>query len=160
MNIQYDKLINASGCYMTQSLFYEFRFSTGSEYMPFCLKERDYKGHISVYRVFMECDTEYEAAMILLNSWKHWQVLCNAPWFAKELKKWREEREIREAAIGKAVLIKEAEKGNITAAKSLIDLSGKRKAGRPTKLEIQEEKAKQSKINNKVSSILERMADK
>lgn len=160
MNIDYTKLINSTGCYMTQALFYEYRFQTNSDYMPFTMKERDHNGYISVYRVYMECDSEYEAAYKLLNSWKHWQVLCSAPWFAKELKKWREEREIREAALGKAVLIEEAGNGNVSAARALLDLSGKRKAGRPTKLEVQEEKAKQAKIESKVSSILERMADK
>lgn len=160
MKIDYSKLTNSNGCHLTQSLFYEFRFSTGSDYIPFCMKEKDYKGHLSVYRLYMECDSEYEAAYKLLNSWKHWQILSASPWFAKELKKWREEREIKEFALGKAALIKEAESGNITAAKSLIDLSGKRKAGRPSKLEVHEEKAKQARIESKVTNILDRMAGK
>ena len=110
-----------------------------------------------MYQIYMSCDSEYEAAMLLLNSWKHWEVLCNAPGFMKELVKWREEREIREAAIGKKVLIEEAENGNVAAARYLVDINTKRKAGRPSKDEVEGQKRKEAAINNKVSSLIERM---
>lgn len=158
--IDYDKLIGQSGHYLTQALFWEYRHQTGADYTPFTLKERDHSGCISMYRLYMSCETEYEAALKILNSWKHWQILCDAPWFQKELSKWREEREIRELALGKAVLIKNAEEGNVAAAKALIDTSSKRKAGRPSKIEVEEYKKKEAAANSKVSSILERMKDK
>lgn len=160
MKIEYDRLIGPGGHYLTQALFFEFRHQTGSEYIPFTMKERDWKGHLSVYKIYMSCQSEYEAALKLLNSWKHWEVLCEAPWFAKELEKWREERSIREAALGKAVLIEQAESGNVTAAKILLDGATKKRAGRPTKESIQAERKKQAAIDNKVSSIIERMSNK
>ncbi len=160
MKIDYSKLIGVGGHYLTQGLFYEFRFQTNSEYMPFTLKERDYKGYLSAYKIYMSCETEYEAALKILNSWKHWEFLCESPWFAKELAKWREERDIRDAANAKCILMEEASNGNVTAAKAVLDLATKRKAGRPTKVEVDGEKKKQAAIDNKVSSIIERMSSK
>ena len=157
LDIDYSKLITDNNQFLTQGMFWEFRHSTRSTYYPFNLKERDYKTSISMYQIYMSCDSEYEAAMLLLNSWKHWEVLCNAPWFMKELVKWREEREIREAAIGKKVLIEEAENGNVAAARYLVDINTKRKAGRTTKDEVEGQKRKEAAINNKVSSLIERM---
>lgn len=157
LGIDYSKLININNQYLTQGLFWEFRHTTKLEYCPYTLSERDNYGRISMYRVYMECDSEYEAAMVLLNSWKHWEALCNSPWFIKELKKWREEREIREAAIGKKILLEEAEKGNVAAARYLVDNSTKRKAGRPSKDEVEGQKRKEAAINTKVSSLIERM---
>lgn len=158
--IDYSRLIGPNGHYRTQSMFYEFRFQTDSDYMPFTLKERNHKGLLSAYKIYMSCDSEYEAAYKMLNSWKHWELLCESPWFMKELTKWRCERDIREAALGKATLIDQAQDGNAAAARALIDLSNKKKVGRPTKLEVEAEKKKQAAIDNKVTNILERMADK
>lgn len=159
--IDYKKIISSNGVYITQSLFIEYkRDDCKVDFYPYTLKERDHNGAISMYRVYMECETEYEAALKTLNSWKHWQILCKAPCFREHISKWREEREIREAAIGKSVLIKAAEDGNVTAAKSLIEYANKRKAGRPSNLEVEAEKKKQAAISSKVSNILDRMSDK
>lgn len=163
MNICFDKFISENGVYRTQSLFIEYkRADSNINHYPYTLKERDSKrtNAISMYRIYMECGTEYEAAIKLLNSWKHWEILCEAPCFKAHIKRWREEREIREAALGKSVLIKAAEEGNTTAARALIDLSGKRKPGRPSKIEIESERKRQAAIDNKVTSIIDRMANK
>lgn len=149
-----------SGHYVTQALFYEFRFQTKCEDAPYTLGEFDHKGHKSMYQIYMGCDSEYEAAQKLLGSWKHWERLSECGWFKEYLEKWRDERQIREAALGKKVLIEKAEEGFVPAAKALLELAGKRKAGRPTKLEVTEERKKQANMDTKVSSILERMSGK
>ncbi len=160
MEIDYSKLIGVGGHYLTQALFYEYRHQAKSEYMPYTMKDRDYKGYLSVYKIYMSCESEYEAAQKILNSWKHWEFLCESPWFAKELAKWREERDIRDAANAKSILMEESFKGNVTAAKAVLDMTTKRKAGRPTKVEVAGEKKKQAAIDNKVSNLLERMSKK
>ena len=160
MEIDYSKFVGEQGHYLTQALFYEFRFQTKNFDAPYTMKENDYKGHKSIYKIYMDCDSEYEAALKILNSWKHWEILCESPWFLKELEKWRQEREIREAALGKAVLIREAENGNVPAARVLYEQVSKRKAGRPTKDEVTAEKKKQAAIDSKVSSIIDRMANR
>jgi hypothetical protein len=156
--IDYSKVIGDNGHYMTQALFYEFRFQTKNEKPIYNLKERDYKGTLSMYQIYMDSDSEYEAALKILNSWKHWEILCDRNWFLPHIEKWREERDIREAALGKATLIDQARDGNVTAAKALYDQSGKRKAGRPSKDEVEGHKKKQADIDSKVSNILDRMA--
>ena len=137
MDIDYSKLVGENGHYKTQSLFYENRFQSRGEKPIFNLKENDYKGTLSMYKIYMSSSSEYEAAYRILNSWKHWEILCESPFFKKHITKWREEREIREAAIGKATLIEQAEGGNVAAAKALLDPVTKRKAGRPTKEEVE-----------------------
>lgn len=159
MNIDYSKLTSENNQYLTQSLFYEYRHQTKSEYTPFTLKEKDFKGCISVYRVYMETDSEYEVAQKLLKSWKHWSVLCESPFFKKELQLWREEKAIREASIGISALVEAAKDGNVTAAKYLVDKNTSKKgAGRPTRLEVIEEKRKQARIDDKVTNIIDRMS--
>lgn len=160
MNLQYDKMVGGQGHYLTQALFYEYRFQSKSDYIPFTLKDKDWRGHLSAYKIYMASATEYEAAITMLNSWKHWEHLCQAPFFAKEVAKWREEREIRDAAMAKAVMIEKVKEGDLSASRSLYEIATKRKAGRPSKLEVESEKKKQAAIDNKVSSIIERMANK
>jgi len=160
LDIDFSRLEVDNGNYRTQSLFREYRRSDSVDYVPYTLKEKDYDGYISMYRVYMQSDTEYESAKTLLGSWKHWEVLCEAPCFRKHIAAWRKERDIRDAAIGKVALIRAAKEGNTSAAKSLVDLATKRKAGRPSKDEVEGEKKKQAAIETKVSSILDRMANK
>ena len=76
--VDYTKLKSDNGHYLTQGLFYEYRHHTKLPYIPYTLRERDYKGYLSMYRIYMECDTEYEAAQVLLNSWEHWCRLCDS----------------------------------------------------------------------------------
>lgn len=158
MNIDYSKMLSGAGRHKTQALFHEFKYTTGEENPPYNLKEREHAGSLSMYQIYMAAPSEYEAAYTLLNSWKHWEILCKAPFFVPYIEKWREEREIREAAIGKATLIEQAEGGNVAAAKALMEPISKRKAGRPTKNEIEGHKNKAAKVDAKVSNILERMA--
>jgi len=91
----YDALKDKMGRYRTLSLFWENR---NPDYIaPFTLKDRDHKGRISMYRKYMEYadPTEYEFAIAILGSWKHWKVLCNAEWFKPYVTEWREELKTR-----------------------------------------------------------------
>lgn len=66
--------------------------------------------------------SEYNAAMLLLGSWKHWQRLTECGWFQPYLKEWREEMAIRLQSIGVTNLLSQAssERGT-TAAKFLAE---------------------------------------
>lgn len=157
--------IGSGGHYLTKGLFYEFRYQCNDpDAAAYTLNENDIvkndKPYKSMYKLYMQCDTEYEAAKLLLDSWPHWVKLADSSWFKPYLEKWREEREIKEIALGKSVLIKESESGNASAAKALIEFNKKQGAGRPTKAKVQAEIKKKAAIDTKVSSLLERMADK
>jgi hypothetical protein len=120
----------------TQALFFEFKHSTTVKDIPapYTLKPYDWTNngclHKSMYLIYMECDSEYEAAMKLLGSWPHWNKLKKLEWFREELDKWNAEIELREQALARSKLIKLTEAGNVTAAKTLL-AGTKAKAGRP-----------------------------
>lgn len=130
-----DELIGANFCYRTSSLFWEHRHDNGTgKELIYNLKEVEWKGTISMKNIYMACKTEYQAAMKLLGSWPHWKELSQCEWFKPHLEAWQTEREVRDAAIGKAVLITEAIAGNVSAARAL-HTEYKRAPGRPTKAE-------------------------
>lgn len=123
----------------TKGLFYEHRHQTTvKEKAPYTLKHMDKidsTGHIyrSMYMIYMHCDSEYEAAITLLGSYNHWKKLKRCSWFEDVLIEWELERNIRDEAIARSILIKLAEAGNVTAARTVFanvkDTKGK--TGRP-----------------------------
>ncbi len=150
-----EQLIASNGFPLTMGLFYEFRHQ-GEADPVYTLKEYDWKGCLSMYKIYMNSGSEYEAAMKLLGSWPHWRKLCKCSWFKPYLEEWKEEVLIREAALGKSVLIEAAEDGNVTAAKELVNQLNKKAPGRPSKKDNQEERRKLDAVDKKVISILER----
>ncbi len=124
--------------FRTVSLFWEGRHIAKEGTIPvYNLSNKDHNDTLSMYNIFMDKDTEYEAGMYLLGSWDHWQTLCGSNFFKKHIIKWREERITREEALAHGVLIDSAKKGNVTAARTLLLDSRKvQKAGRPTNQQV------------------------
>jgi len=121
----------------TQAMFYEYRYSTTCETQPpFCLKPYDFEAHgityRSMYLIYMSCDSEYEAAIKILGSYPHWQRLASTNWFNEHLSKWKEEMSLREDALAKSKLVSLTERGNVTAARTLLSTAPK-SVGRPKK---------------------------
>lgn len=112
----------------------------------YTLKDRDHEGYTSLYRLYMEHDdpTEYTFAVSCLDSWEHWEILCNCTWFKPYVARWRRELEVRARARALNA-IKEAAKADskdsFQANKFLLNggwKNDKRKgAGRPSKEEVQ-----------------------
>jgi hypothetical protein len=123
----------------TKALFYEFRHqSTCDIPAPYCLKDYDYEYggtvYTSMYMIYMTCDSEYEAAIKLLGSYSHWKKLTSTVWFAPHLERWEAERNTRDEAIARSTLVKLAEAGNVTAARTIYTNSkAGATAGRPSK---------------------------
>lgn len=121
----------------TKALFEDYRHDcSGVAIPPFTLKPfdvvRDGHRHRSMYLEYMKYDSEYEAAMAILGSWAHWTKLVKTKWFRETLDQWEEERNIRDEAIAKSVLIQLAEGGNVTAARTIYTNSrDNRPAGAP-----------------------------
>lgn len=125
---------------LTQAMFYEFRFISSNGNDPiFNMKERDHCGTRSFYQLYMSYDSEYEAAKGILGSWKHWQKLCKCRWFAAQKNIWDEEKNLYLESLAFSTLVREAEAGDLAAARTLItrinkkerDLE-KKSRGRPT----------------------------
>jgi hypothetical protein len=120
----------------TQALFYEYRHQTTSKVQaPYTLKDYDVhiggKTYRSMYMVYMSCDSEYEAAIKLLGSYGHWKKLVAAKWFADYYARWEYERNVRDEALARSVVVKLAEKGNVTAARTLFQNSKTHNPGEP-----------------------------
>lgn len=123
----------------TQALFYEYRHkSTSKIQAPYTLKNYDVnvggKHYRSMYMEYMKCDSEYQAAIVLLGSYAHWQRLTGTKWFAEYIQAWEVERNIRDEALARSVIIRLTEAHNVTAAKSLFTNSkAHKRAGRKEK---------------------------
>lgn len=140
----------------TVSLFYELRhLTTYKEPCLFTLKEHDFKEYTSMYKVYMDSDSEYTAALKLLGSWSHWKKLTSCNWFKPYIDTWREERETREQSLAKETLVELVRQGNVTAAKELNNMSSTNKRGRPSKQEIAKRAKKEASIDTLVSRGLE-----
>ena len=122
----------------TQSLFWENKRIYGDVTPPiYNLGRQDKGGTLSVYKIYMSYDNEYDAAMRLVGDWAHWEVLCAHKPFMKKLEVWRTERTIREEALAHNVLLQAAREGNVPAAKTLLLESKKvNNVGRPTKQQV------------------------
>jgi len=70
--------------------------------------------------------------MKLVGSMRHWEKLCGVAWFMEDgqvaghrgLKSWREDMALRDRSYAKALIMQEAEKGSVTAQKTLLDMHG------------------------------------
>lgn len=139
----------------TQAMFYEYRHSTTAKTpAPFCLKPYDFEAggvlYKSMYLIYMSCDSEYEAAIKILGSYPHWQRLASTAWFSEHLDKWKAEMLLREDALAKSKLIDLTERGNVTAARTLL---GKpQPVGRPKKQGARKDDGHESDVD----SMLER----
>ena len=133
----------------TQSLFWENKRIYGDVCKPlYNLKAKDWEGTLSMYKIYMSYDNEYDAAMRILGDWAHWEVLCAHKPFMKKLEKWRIERTIREEALAHNVLIQAAKDGNVPAAKTLLLESKKvNNVGRPTKQQVTQAAKNQAELD-------------
>src|SRR5690606_24615232 len=91
-----NKFKNEKGLYLTRSLFYEMTLSDKSLVL-YTLKSQDHEGYPSLYQLYMACNdpTEYTFAVSHLDSWSHWEALCECAWFKPYIASWRRELEIR-----------------------------------------------------------------
>lgn len=141
-----DQFKASNGRRLTQGLFYEF----GNPDAPYTLRDQDYtsragKAYTSAAEIYRNSADEYEAALKLLGSWSHWQLLLRTcKWFVDGadtggfdfpgLNSWREEMALRDASMSKKQLQEAAEAGNVAAMRYLNEHAGKKKkVGRPEK---------------------------
>lgn len=109
---------------LTQALFQEWKHVTTvkDQQAPFTLSSyhKEDRGYLSLYLLYMEYPSEYEAAKGILGSWQHWEKLCKCKWFKPYRDRWEEERKVAEQAVAKKTLLREAKAGNVTAARTLL----------------------------------------
>ncbi len=155
-------LKSSNGIPLTQSLFLEIGYT---DYAVYTLKDEDYeyKGKVypSLKKLFIEMEDvgEYLFACKYLLGWDHWQRLCANKQVAEHIEKWRYELELklRSKAIMEIKNKSKFEKG-INASKWLAEKGwDKRKAGRPTKEDIQKETRIQADLDRQFQEDLKRL---
>lgn len=107
----------------TQAIFWEHRHACRAAQKGFSpvynLSKRDHDSTLSMAQIYFQCSSEYEAGLVLLGDWEHWEKLTACKWFKPHLMKWREEKARRESSMGRSKIIELAEQGNLAAAKYL-----------------------------------------
>jgi hypothetical protein len=143
------KTIGERNIKLTQGLFIEFQNS--EDWAPYTFKDYDVhkncRTYVSFSSVYLDSTDEYEAAMRLVGSWKHWQKLLHLKWFTEGLPQlnWegieslRATMNARDRSLARGKLLQAASEGNVTAAKALLEGKEVKKPGRPVKGEAEEE---------------------
>ena len=126
-------LFDWKGAQRTLSLFKEPCAHNEDNPCIYSLREVDSLEYPSIYHIYMNSADEYEASIKILGSYKHWKKLCNLKWFVKGnptwnfegIEVWRKDMKLRDASIAKRVIFGKSKEGDLTAAKKLMDISGK-----------------------------------
>ncbi len=155
-----EELRGGGARFRTQSLFWESKSIYGDIAKPiYNLSPRDKNGTLSMYRIYMSYDNEYDAAMRILGYWAHWEMLCSHKPFMKKLEKWRSERTIREEALAHNILLEAARDGNVTAAKTLLLESKKvNNVGRPTTQQVTQAAKNQAELDSFLLHSIDKVA--
>lgn len=155
------QMLDSSGRPITQSMFLEINYSDAAIYS---LKDGDheYNGKLypSLKRLYLaeEDPTEYEFATKYLLNWKHWQRLCENKLIRRSINEWRDELEIKLRSRAVKEMIKSSANGKIVASKWLADKGwAQRGAGRPTKAEVEGEKAFLANVAEEFSDDVQRL---
>lgn len=158
-----EQMVDEMGRYITQSLFLEINYT---DHAVYTLKDSDheYNGKIlpSIKRLYLEMEdvTEYEFANTYFCGWRHWQRLLENKAIRKHIDDWREELEFKLRAKGIKKIIESVKnpQNAMQAAKWLADRGwSTRAAGRPTKAEIEQEKAFASRVSEEFTADIVRL---
>lgn len=161
-----DLLRDTMGRYRTQSLFRETSYAVtrSAEYPPlWTLKDEDPQGELpSLRRLYIDLrdPTGYSFAQAAFGSWKHWTKLKNLKWFQKHLEDWDIELEVALRSDGIRVIQDEAVSGKskYSAAKWLAESGyNARKAGRPSKEDVERELKIATRLDEEVGDDAERL---
>lgn len=159
------EMVDSTGRPLTQSMFLELGYNDAAIYT---LKEDDceYNGEIypSIKKLYIACadPTEYEFATTYFLNWKHWQRICDNKAIRKYIDEWREELEVKLRSMGvKQVVASASLPGGLQAAKWLADRGwSTRGAGRPTKADIEREKAIHTRVQDEFGADILRLIPK
>lgn len=137
---------------LTQGLFLEIGYNT--EFAVYTLKDEDFeyggKVYPSLKRLYLEMadPIEYNFSNTHLSGWNQWQRIANNKVIGKHVEEWRRELELklRSEAVSEIISHSKTEKG-FQAAKWLADRGYNKKAGRPSKEDVDAEKEYMARIS-------------
>ena len=152
------------GQYLTLALFWEHRHENYDA--TFTTKEQDIERdgvtYYSLRKLYLEWKdpTEYLFATEVIGSWDHWQKICKSYALKPEIQKWRAELEIKLRAESiKAIRQTATEEGSkgTAAAKYMAEKGWEKRAGRPSKAEIERQKKIYAGISDQIEDDAERL---
>lgn len=125
-------LFDVRGARRTASLFLE---TTMDSNLPpvFTLRDFEKNGLPSAYVMYLESDTEYDAAIKMVGCMTHWRILCAKPWFMNGnpdknflgLAQWRLDMAARDATEAMRVIKDQVANGDKQAAQFLLNYATK-----------------------------------
>ena len=158
------KFKGATGLPITEGLFLELNYSPDAVYS---LKEEDceYKGKkfpsiklLYLAEVTSPDEGEYDFANKYFLNWSHWNRLCRNKRIKTHIDEWREELEVKLRSQGISQVVEQAREGNYQASKWLAEgMFSKRKAGRPSKAEIEKKVAQDKMLANEYQDDIDRL---
>lgn len=86
----------------------------------FNMSMKDHNGTLSFGQLYLQCSSDYQAALVILGKWEHWERLLNTKWFPPYLQKLKEQKVLYDEALACAKLQEQAHKGNVTALRYLL----------------------------------------
>lgn len=160
-----EQLVDHIGAYRTQSLFLETNSADVFPLMTLKDVDWEYKGIMlpSLRKIYMDLadPTEYEVAIHVLGSWEHWTRFFSNKKIMKYLQQYRNELEVktRSGAIRAMISTATLDGSKGTSAAKYIAEKGweKRKAGAPSKIEVQKELKIQTDIDHELEEDLRRI---
>jgi hypothetical protein len=105
-------------------------------------------------RVYLECDTEYEAAMRFVTSWEHWKEIAKSAHCKPLIDLWREEKMMQDQTRARKMLWKAAEQGNLSAARTIYEAKKEEKEQKQKTKAHKEQESKEQEILGNTSAKL------
>lgn len=143
---------------LRMNLFHEFNGQRHEDYPPiYTLRETEFRGLPSAYQIYMESNTEYDAAQAIFGSWSIWNRYAEQTDFANALKGWREEKKLQEESKARQQLLEAAEMGSVPAMKAIWDSHHKEQKGRPSAKQVEAAAKREAASQKKVKEDLKRL---
>ena len=108
-------------------------------------------------------DGEYDFAIAVFGpeGWHHWKKICENKLLYTHISKWREELEVKSRAVAIGAIIKSAKEPvkGFAAAKYLAEKGWQKRAGRPSKKEVEQTKKLYAGIETETKEDMQRLID-
>jgi len=149
-------LFDSRGARRTASLFLET--TTDLTYPPvLTLRDFEKNGLPSAYNMYMNSDTEYDAAIKMVGCMTHWRMLMTKKWFMdgdperhfSGLTQWRLDMQARDATQAMSVIKDAVANGDKQAAQFLLNYATKGEFAGKSKLIVKQRTRAQEKKNEK-----------
>lgn len=152
------------------NLFLEiFQLTSSKTTLPplYTMLDREINELPSAHQIYIHSADEYEAAMKLVGSWKHWKKVMEHKWFREGysqgshkwegLDVWREELEIKKKSRATRALLNLVSQNDRGAATRLLEEYKPKKRGRPSKEEVKQEARIEAGLMQDLDSDLKRL---